>query len=146
MVFLRGHVAQAARRLARPGCRWGGDFLHSFVSRLLLGSTQPTIKWVPGWRRPSVGLAILLFPSVYIGMCTLISTSPVGLMGIPFTVVFLCENVQLALMVSPHIATVWHNVQFVDKWSFFVSLYKLSAPVRLLMFQLFACGKSETCA
>ena len=39
-------------RVRRPefgaGCRRGGDFLHFFVSRLLLGSTQPTIKRVPG--------------------------------------------------------------------------------------------------
>ena len=39
-------------------------------------------------------------------MCILASTSPVG---IPFTIVFLCENVQLALMVSSRIATGGHR-------------------------------------
>ena len=51
-----GQVAQAARRLAagwmarvRSRVSEGVEsFLHSFVSRLALGSTQPPIKWVPG--------------------------------------------------------------------------------------------------
>ena len=51
-----GQVAQAARRLTTagrpgvdPGCRRGGEFFHFFMSRLVLGSTKPPIKCVPGF-------------------------------------------------------------------------------------------------
>ena len=68
-----------------PGVGGVEIFLHSFVSRLALESTQPPIKWVPGnfpgdKRRPSVGLATLPHPSaVDVNMWTLVSTSSVGL-------------------------------------------------------------------
>ena len=53
MVFLGGGVMWLNRQCAwlrarrpgfDPGCWRGGDFLRSFVSRLLLEFTQPTIK------------------------------------------------------------------------------------------------------
>ena len=51
-------------------------FLRSFVSRLVLRSTQPPIKWVP-WAFLGVGLATLPLPSaVAVYMWTLASTSP----------------------------------------------------------------------
>ena len=34
----------AGRRGFDPGCRKGGNFLHSIVSSLVLGSTHPPIK------------------------------------------------------------------------------------------------------
>ena len=37
-----------------PDGRWVKTFLYFFVSRLVLGSTQPPIKWVPGLSNPSV--------------------------------------------------------------------------------------------
>ena len=51
-----GHVARAARRLAtgwtarvRSRVSEGVEiFLHTFVSRVALGSTRPPINWVPG--------------------------------------------------------------------------------------------------
>ena len=61
-------------------------FLHTFVSRLVLESTQPPIKneyrrISLGWL--SIGLATLLLPSaVGVYMWTLASTSPVGLQGL----------------------------------------------------------------
>ena len=83
IVFLGGHVAHAARRLATGSTAWvwswvsgwgEGDFLHS-MSRLLLGSSQPTIKWVPGSTFSKCR------GCVYIGMCTLASTSPWAFMA-----------------------------------------------------------------
>ena len=92
MVFLGSHVAQAARRWLRarrpgfdPRCRRGGDFLHSFVSRLLLESTQPTIKWVPkikaAERRTIHPTFSYCHGCLYIGKCTLASTSPWAFMA-----------------------------------------------------------------
>ena len=49
--FLSGSCCSSGKALGYrfdPGCRRGGDFLHTFVFKLFLGSTQPTIKWVPG--------------------------------------------------------------------------------------------------
>ena len=40
----QGAWLRAGRPGFDPGCRSGGDFLHSFVSRLVLGFTQPPIK------------------------------------------------------------------------------------------------------
>ena len=75
-----------ARRLGFIlGCRRRGDFLHSFVSRLLLGSIQPAIECVPGvkaaerrTRHPTISQCR---GCVYIGMCTLASTSPWAFMA-----------------------------------------------------------------
>ena len=65
-----------------PGYRRGGDFLRSFVFRLVLQSTQPPINWVTGAfpggkRRPSVGLATLpLLSDVAVYMLNFAYTSP----------------------------------------------------------------------
>ena len=40
-----------------PGVEWVEIFLHSFVSRLVLGSSQPPIRCVPGGLCPGVKVA-----------------------------------------------------------------------------------------
>ena len=68
-----------------PGVGGVEIFLHTFVSRLVLGSTQSPIKMSTGefpWGK-GIGLAILPLPSaVAVNMWTLASTSPVGLHGL----------------------------------------------------------------
>ena len=70
-----------------PGVRGVEIFLHSFVSRLVLGSTQPPMKWVPGAfsgvkAAKIIGLATLpLCSAVAVNMWTLASTSPMACNG-----------------------------------------------------------------
>ena len=57
-------------------------------------------------------------------------------MGIPFTMVFLCENVQLALTVSPRIATdiyIYIYIYYVRaylKWAHYTSAEVMDQVVR----------------
>ena len=48
-------------------------FLHSFMSRLILGSIQPPIKWLPG---PSEGVPPYLFLGPWIPKCGLFHPHP----------------------------------------------------------------------
>ena len=127
--FLRGSCGWSGKALSYgvdgpgsiPGVGGGGDSLHSFVSRLLLGSTQPPIKWVLGvnmvkcrashptsWRRGCE----------YVDPCIHMPRGPSWpVIAIPFIMVFLCKMFSLPLWFHHASPLDWVIFSFTIRWS-----------------------------
>ena len=94
-----------------PGVGVVEIFLYSFLSRLVLRSIQPPIKWVAGAfprdkRRPSIGLATSAM-AVY--MWTLASKSSVGIHGLNWGYFYNC--ILWPIMRIKY----WNYLKFIDK-------------------------------